>query len=128
MTRGGNLGVKKVLVADDDPDIRRLTKAMLVRHGCEVIEAADGEELVEAALSQRPEAMVVDVILPTLSGYGAVAALGEKSFSCPVLFYSAVAKDVTLYRAHKPKCPSAFMLKPFTEGELIAQLLALLDQ
>jgi len=124
----GNLGVKKILVADDDEDIRRLAKAMLARHGCEVIEAANGEELVERALNHRPEVMVVDVVLPSFSGYEAVAALGKKNFSCPVLFYSAVAKDDLLYRAHKPKGPSAFMLKPFTEGELTQHLRALLDQ
>jgi two-component system response regulator VicR len=123
-----NLDVKKVLIADDDPDIRRLARAMLTRHGCEVVEAGDGDEIVAVALQQRPELMVVDVVLPTGTGYEAVSALAKRGFTCPVLFYSAVAKDDVLYRAHKPPSPSAFMLKPFTEGELIAQIEALLDQ
>ena len=42
--------------------------------------------------------------------------------------YGAVAKDDVLYRTHKPPSPSAFMLKPFTEGELINRIEALLDQ
>ena len=123
-----DLGIKKVLVADDDPDIRRLAKAMLSRHDCEVLEAADGDEIVAQALEHKPELMVVDVVLPTITGYEAVSELAKKGFSCPVLFYSAVAKDDALYRAHKPKSPSAFMLKPFTEGELVARIQALMDQ
>jgi CheY-like chemotaxis protein len=102
------LGIKKVLVADDDPDIRRLAKAMLVRHGCEVVEAADGDEIIAVAFEHKPELMVVDVVLPTMTGYEAVGELAKKGFSCPVLFYSAVAKDA--------------------EGELVARIEALVDQ
>ena len=123
------LGVKKVLVADDDEDIRRLTMAIMSQYGCEVVGAEDGQELIDVALREKPDLMIVDVVLPVYSGYDAMAILvNEKNFSCPVLFYSAVAKDITLYRAHKPKCPSAFMLKPFTEGEMIEQIRALMDQ
>lgn len=123
------LDVKRVLVVDDDVDIRRLTKTILVKHGCEVIEAGDGQELIGMAIRDRPDLLVVDVVLPTMNGYDAVNVLvNERDFRRPVLFYSAVAKDVTLYRAHKPKCPSAFMLKPFTKGELLEQIQALLDQ
>ena len=123
------LAVKKVLIVDDDPDIRRLAKVMLEKYDCEVLEAGDGQEFIDAALRENPELLIVDVVLPGNSGYDAVNVLiNKKNFSRPVLFYSAIAKDVTLYRAHKPKCPSAFMLKPFTEGELLAHIRALLDQ
>ena len=46
-------GIKKVLVADDDPDIRRLARTMLARHGYEVIEAGDGDEIVKLALQHK---------------------------------------------------------------------------
>jgi CheY-like chemotaxis protein len=123
-----DLGVKRILLADDDDDIRRLAKVMLTKYGCQVSEASDGPELIKKALEEQPEFLIVDVMLPEPNGYEAVAFLvNEKNFERPVLFYSAVAKDVTLFRAHKPKCPSAFMLKPFTEGELITHVRALLD-
>jgi CheY-like chemotaxis protein len=123
------LEVKKILVADDYQGMLDLIKMFLKDLGCEVVEARDGEELVRLAVETRPDLMVVDVCLPRMNGYEAVNKLvNEKGFKDPVLFCSGVARDAQLFRSNKPSCPSAFILKPFTQGEFVEQLKALLDQ
>jgi len=125
------LAIKKILVADDYQGMLDLIKTFLkdTYLDCEVVEARDGEELVRLAVETRPDLMVVDVCLPRMNGYQAVNKLvNEKRFKGPVLFCSGVARDTQLFRGQKPSCPSAFILKPFTKGEFIEQLKALLDQ
>jgi CheY-like chemotaxis protein len=57
-----------VLVADDNPDIRELTKLLLEFEGCVVIEAADGREAVQAALVSTPDLILLDIQMPLMDG------------------------------------------------------------
>ena len=67
----------KILVADDSSTVRRLVTARLLADGHEVIEAEDGHEALELALSERPALVVLDKVMPKLDGFEVVRALRE---------------------------------------------------
>ena len=61
---------RRVLIVDDDPDIRLIVTANLDQLGCVVGEAADGLEALERLQDFRPEVMILDVNMPFLDGFG----------------------------------------------------------
>ena len=68
----------KILVADDSSTVRRLVAARLLADGYEVIEAEDGEEALRLALSERPDLVVLDKVMPKLDGFEVVRVLRER--------------------------------------------------
>jgi CheY-like chemotaxis protein len=64
-----------VLVIDDDPAARAITRRLLSRDGYEVVEAADGESGLAAAKAQRPDLITLDVLMPGMDGWAVLAAL-----------------------------------------------------
>jgi DNA-binding response OmpR family regulator len=58
-----------ILVADDDPDIRRILRAHLAGLQCDVIEAVDGEKTLEEIILHKPDLVILDVMMPELNGW-----------------------------------------------------------
>jgi len=67
--------LKKILVADDRPASLELIRAVLEQSGYEVFEAYDGEEAVRSARQVRPDLILLDLHMPVLDGFGALAEL-----------------------------------------------------
>lgn len=71
---------KRILVVDDEPDIRALVAYHLMRDGYEVFIAADGAQALETARKEHPDVIVLDLLLPGMSGYDVLRALrGEEA-------------------------------------------------
>ena len=83
----------KVLVIDDEAPIRLLCRVNLEAEGIEVAEAGDGEQGLELARSERPDAILLDVMLPGLHGWAVAERLleDEKTSAIPVIFLTARA-------------------------------------
>jgi CheY-like chemotaxis protein len=99
---GGPAQKRHVLVAEDDPDMRRLVAALLRAAGHKVAEARDGMEIIDRIEStiwaERPElfdVIVSDVNMPGLSGLDVLAALRCTHFSTPVILITAYGDDDT---------------------------------
>jgi len=58
-----------ILIADDDPDLRRLVRMNLETTSCEIIEASDGESAVEQIVLNHPNLIILDVMMPVLTGW-----------------------------------------------------------
>lgn len=71
------MALKRVLIADDSRVFRVLTGETLRKHGLEVLEAADGREALQVLLSQRPELVVLDALMPMESGFSVMDKLRE---------------------------------------------------
>jgi two-component system cell cycle response regulator DivK len=93
---------KKVLIADDFTDTRRLMKLLLEKHGYEVLEAADGYEAVEKAVAEHPDLIMMDIAMPIMDGIQATQAIRRHDdlAKIPILavtaygdFYSDRARD-----------------------------------
>ncbi len=58
-----------ILIADDDPDLRRLVRLSLEGTKCTIIEAKDGEATLEQVITERPDLVILDVMMPELTGW-----------------------------------------------------------
>ena len=79
----------RILVADDDRAIREAVARALELEGYEVLTAADGVAALEAVAAQRPDAVVLDVMMPTLDGLGVCRALRNRGDQTPILILTA---------------------------------------
>ena len=115
------MGNKKVIIAvDDEPNIRTLVCYCLKCSGdFEVLEAGNGEEAIELAITHRPVLIVMDVRMPGMGGIEACRRLkaNPATASIPVLFLSAWHNE---RQAALDAGGVAFLLKPFDPAELIA--------
>ncbi len=113
----------KVLVAEDEPDIRMLTCFSLRYGGFDVVEAADGLEAVRLAEREHPDAILLDVRMPRMDGLTACKEIkaNPKLAHIPIVFLSALGQDAEIDNG-KEAGAVAYILKPYVPDELIAQM------
>ena len=61
--------MSKILIVDDDPNIRELVSALLHNHGFETCEAADGREALKVMENDNPDMLVIDIMMPNMDGF-----------------------------------------------------------
>jgi two-component system, OmpR family, response regulator MprA len=115
----------RVLVVDDDPAVRDSLRRSLAFNGYEVDVAADGEEALLRLGSQRPDAVVLDVMMPRLDGLATCRALRAAGDDVPVLMLTA-RDEVSDRVAGLDAGADDYLPKPFALEELLARLRALL--
>ncbi len=101
-----------MLIADDDATIRALLADMLVDLGHAVLEAKNGAEAVEVALRERPDAAILDFLMPRLSGLDAVHAIRARGLALPVVMVTAIS-DSSLRDQEGAEAIDAILEKPF---------------
>ena len=115
----------RVLVVDDEPGIRTAVARGLTAEGMEVVALADGPSALNAALTGSFDAIVLDIILPGLSGYRVLEQLRAAGVDTPVLLLSA--KDGEFDQADGLDLGAdGYLVKPFAFVVLVAQLRAML--
>ncbi|GAA3221337.1 response regulator transcription factor [Pseudonocardia petroleophila] len=115
----------RVLVVDDEPGIRTAMTRGLTAEGMEVVARGDGNAALEAALTGSFDAIVLDIILPGLSGYRVLEQLRSAGVDTPVLLVSA--KDGEWDQADGLDLGAdGYLVKPFAFVVLVAQLKAIL--
>jgi CheY-like chemotaxis protein len=110
----------RVLVADDDPAIRRLIMAALKRDGYGFLEASNGREALDLMRSQHPDIVVLDLMMPVVSGWDVLQErLSDPALSkIPVIIVSANREPELVHAIDKGIC--AFLPKPFDIAALSA--------
>ena len=119
----------KILLADDDLEILRITRTRLSKRGFNLIEAHDGEEALEKAMTEHPNMIVLDVMMPKLNGWEVCKYLREreKYNDIGVLMLTAIGPSLNeltspLYGADE------HLDKPFDLGELDAAVDRILEK
>ncbi|MBL0379637.1 MAG: response regulator [Desulfofustis sp. PB-SRB1] len=119
---------KSILLIDDDPDFVEAVKVILESGGYDVRVAYDGKEGVEAVAAQRPDLIVLDVMMPVMNGHEACAALkdDETTSDIPIILLTAVADRVaTSTYTHRDMLESEaedYMPKPVEPSELLERV------
>jgi urea transport system substrate-binding protein len=106
----------RVLVVDDEPDIRATVSAMLEIEGYAVAEAMNGAEALVAVEANPPDLILLDMRMPVLDGWGFAAELRRRGHGIPIVVMTA-ARDAAHWAAEI--AATAFISKPFGYDELI---------
>ena len=114
----------RVLVVDDDPDIRLLLKELLERAGYAVDEAEDGKTALRKLFANAPSLVILDVTMPELDGYQTLERIRDLS-DVPVLMLTARSQELEKVRGLSAGADD-YVAKPFGRQELLARVQALL--
>ncbi len=114
----------RVLVCDDEPQILRALRVILREEGFEVLPAATAREALDSAALRRPDAAIIDLVLPDGDGVDLCRSLREWS-ELPIVVLSAVGDEAEKVRALNAGADD-YVTKPFGPSELIARLNAAL--
>lgn len=106
-----------VLVADDDPDIRRLVRLRLERSGYRVVSANDGAEALAVLADCSPDLAILDVAMPKLNGFEVTRALRARDAALPVVLLTARALENDVEEGAAAGA-DAYITKPFSPQEL----------
>jgi two-component system, OmpR family, phosphate regulon response regulator PhoB len=111
--------VSTILLVEDDPDIRELVAYKLSRGGFEVIEAADGLAALQAARTRPPDAVILDMGLPRLSGIEVCRELraAPATAAVPIIMLTGAVRLQELEQAYAAGA-SDYLVKPFSPREL----------
>jgi|GEM_PF-436329 len=106
----------KILIVEDTPDIRKFVSLLLTERGHEVIEAEDGQQAVELAAEQRPDLILMDLIIPVLSGWDATRKIKTNpgTADIPIVALTAHAMRGDRERAWEAGC-DGFITKPIDD-------------
>ncbi|MFA4915478.1 MAG: response regulator [Syntrophales bacterium] len=117
---------KKILIVDDEEDLRTYLTSLLTNNGYETETAADGEEGFIKVSEFHPDAVVLDIIMPNQSGVGLYRKLkkSEEYKNIPVIVLTGVSAYKDFFardRGGLPK-PEEFIEKPFSTEDLLAKV------
>lgn len=113
-----------LIVEDESPLVRGLSHTFKV-NGFEVMTAADGESGLNAALSAKPDLILLDVMLPKMNGYEVCRAIRDQDPDTPILMLTAKSQEQDIVLGLNIGADD-YITKPFRTGELIARVKALL--
>jgi DNA-binding response OmpR family regulator len=118
-------GRARVLIVDDEPDILLMLRVNLEAEGYETSLAGDGETALRRIDEERPDAVLLDVMMPVMDGWGVLARLASADPRPRILVLSAKSGDRDLARAYELGADQ-YVTKPFDPDDLIATLEELL--
>lgn len=110
----------KILVADDDPAIQELIRLNLEIQGYQVIVASNGVETVRKAFSERPDLIILDILMPEIDGYEVMRLLknSEETSNIPIIVLTAYASDAGALISWVEGA-EGYLAKPFNPDELL---------
>ena len=120
---------KRILIIEDTEDVVMLVKMYLESHRYEVITADDGQEGLEKAKSEKPDLIVLDLMLPKINGYKVCGLLKNDSryTKIPVILFTAKAQEKDKKLGEEVGA-DAYITKPFEPEILLAKIKELLKQ
>jgi len=125
---GPTKSTKKILVVEDDPEIRRIITIALTQNGMEVVAAEDGEEGLQKAVTEKPDAILLDIILPKMDGLTLCEKLKATRTTAriPIGFLTAQTES-EFYKKAEELGSVLFIPKPFSPKQLIVFVQLLLS-
>ncbi|KEQ25853.1 response regulator transcription factor [Paenibacillus tyrfis] len=113
----------KVLVADDDPNVREIIRLYFEKQHISMIEAQDGEEALELVEKEAPDIVILDVMMPKMDGFEACRQI-LKRFDIPVIMLTAKREEFDRVLGLELGADD-YVTKPFSPRELVARIKAI---
>jgi DNA-binding response OmpR family regulator len=112
-----------VLVAEDDPDVRELIERKLRSDGMDVLAVADGVAALQAARTARPDLVLLDVMMPGMTGLQICEELRAHvaTRDLPVVLITARARDVDVQTGYDAGADD-YIVKPFSPRDLVSRI------
>ena len=119
---------KKILAVDDEKHILRLVQINLEKAGYEVVTGTNGREAVEKVRSEKPELVVMDVMMPEMDGFEALKVLkgDPETAAIPVIMLTAKAQDADVFHGWQSGA-DLYLTKPFNPMELLTFVKRIFD-
>jgi DNA-binding response OmpR family regulator len=117
---------KMILIIEDDRALRETTAAFLETEGFRVSQAADGVQGLKAAEKDKPDLILLDMVLPAKGGIDVCRALREKGAGVPIIFVSGKKKEEIDKVLGLELGADDYLTKPFGQRELLARIHAIL--
>lgn len=114
----------RILVCDDDKEIRQAIKQVLMDKGYDVVEAKDGQEAIDLVTNEI-DLIVLDVMMPNKDGFETCREIRDKSYNMPILFLTARVSEYDKYVGFSSGGDD-YLAKPFSMVELLARVSAIL--
>jgi CheY-like chemotaxis protein len=113
----------RILAVDDEADIRNLVKMMLEAKGYEVITASNGDEAIVNAVSETPDIILLDIVMPGKSGFEAckIIKAQKNTKHIPVIMFSTLGRDNDK-KMGADAGADGYIVKPFVREDMIAEL------
>lgn len=115
---------KKVLIVEDDKFLRELMTQKISKEGYQVVEAVDGEDGVKKAKEEKPNLILLDLILPSMDGFEVLSAIKEDpaSSEAPVIILSNLGQKDDVEKGLKLGAIDYLIKAHFTPGEIIEKI------
>ena len=118
------MATAKILIVEDDPNLLETIKYNLQKESYKVLTATDGEQAIEVARREKPDLIILDIMLPKISGFE-VCRILRKEMTVPILMLTAKVEEIDKIVGLEIGADD-YMTKPFSMRELLARVGALL--
>ncbi len=121
--------LKKILVIDDEIDLTEMLVLRLEANGYQVISACNGQEGLDKARTEKPDLIILDLMLPKIEGYKVCRMLkfDEKYRDIPIILFTARAQELDI-KLGKEVGADAYIVKPFEPDILLDKVAELLKK
>ena len=121
---------KKILVIEDDKFLRELISQKLIKEGYDVVEAIDGERGVKTTKEEKPDLILLDLILPGIDGFEVLARIKSDSSVAdkPVIILSNLGQKDDIEKGLKMGAVDYLIKAHFTPGEIIEKIRVILKE
>lgn len=122
--KNNNKKKRKILIVEDDPFMRKLYRNKLISAGFDVKEAINGKEGLNKAFAEKPDLILLDIVLPRKSGFDVVIEIKKKKETkkIPVIFLSVLGQEKDLKRGLALGAQDYLVKSKVTASELVAKV------
>ncbi|OGW85140.1 MAG: hypothetical protein A3C35_03210 [Omnitrophica bacterium RIFCSPHIGHO2_02_FULL_46_11] len=116
--------MKRILVVDDEPYIVKMVESRLKANGYEVLSALDGQAGLDKAKQEKPDLIILDLMLPKVDGYEVCATLKQDSRyqNIPIILFSAKAAEEDQRMGLEDCGADGYLTKPFEPQALLSKV------
>lgn len=120
---------KKILLVDDADTILMMERMLLTKGGYQLITAKDGEEAVAKAVAERPDLILMDVVMPRMNGFEACRQLRsqEETKKIPIVMVTTRGEEENVETGYQSGCDD-YITKPFNGLEVLAKVRSYLGE